>query len=90
MQINSAISVSFVPVTTSTNLTQSSPKAEDADQAALQITSPTFTSLVQEAKSYPEVRSEVVAAYKAQVASGHYPPSDVISGLAGLLSGASN
>ncbi|HEX4140812.1 MAG TPA: hypothetical protein VHY09_10730 [Candidatus Methylacidiphilales bacterium] len=45
---------------------------------------------MQEAKSYPEVRSEVVAAYTAQVASGHYPPVDVISGLADLLSGTAS
>jgi hypothetical protein len=95
MQINSAISVSFVPVTTSTNVTTpstavSSTSVEDSDQPTLQITSPTFTSLVQEAASYPEVRSEVVAAYAAQVASGHYPPVDVISGLANLLSGTAS
>jgi len=88
MQINSAISVSFVPLTTTGNgVTQSATQVVDPEQPVLQITSPTFTSLVQEAKSYPEVRSEVVAAYAAQVASGHYPPVDVISGLANLLSG---
>jgi hypothetical protein len=93
MQINSAISVSFVPMTTtSTGVTQSSVTTDDTDteQPALQITSPTFTALVQEAAAYPEVRSEVVAAYAAQVASGHYPPVDVISGLANLLSGVSD
>jgi hypothetical protein len=89
MQVNSAITVSFVPGYTSTSgVTQTStPVADDTETPALQITSPTFTALVQEAKSYPEVRSEVVAAYAAQVASGHYPPVDVISGLADLLSG---
>jgi hypothetical protein len=91
MQINSAISVSFVPSTTTGNgVTQSATQAADPEQPTLQITSPTFTSLVQEAKSYPEVRSEVVAAYTAQVASGHYPPVDVISGLADLLSGTAS
>jgi len=90
MQVNSAIAftVPFVPVNTGTSVTKSSASAQDSEQPALQITSPTFTALVQEAKSYPEVRSEVVAAYAAQVASGHYPPVDVISGLANLLSGA--
>ncbi len=88
MQVNSAITVSFVPAYTSTSgVTQSSTSVDDTEQPGLQITSPTFTALVQEAASYPEVRSEVVAAYAAQVASGHYPPVDVISGLANLLSG---
>ena len=91
MQINSAITVSFVPMTTTGNgVTQSTATTADTEQPALQITSPTFSALVEEAKSYPEVRSEVVAAYAAQVASGHYPPVDVISGLANLLSGTSD
>lgn len=86
MQINSAITVPFVPASTGTSVTKSSTSSTDHEQSALQITSPTFSSLVNEAKSYPEVRSEVVAAYATQVASGHYPPASVISGLANLLS----
>jgi hypothetical protein len=90
MQINSATTLPFVPVsTTDASVATSSATAETSDAPALQITSPTFSALVQEAKSYPEVRSEVVAAYAAQVASGHYPPVDVISGLADLLSDTS-
>ena len=89
MQVTSAIAltVPFVPVNTGTSVTKSTATAQDSDQPALQISSPAFTELVEEAKSFPEVRSEVVAAYAAQVASGHYPPVDVISGLANLLSG---
>jgi hypothetical protein len=93
MQINSAITVPFVPVSTDTGTSVA--KAVDtissaSDKPALQITSPTFSALVEEAKTYPEVRSQVVAAYTAQVASGHYPPSSVISGLADLLSGTTS
>ncbi len=90
MQINSATTIPFVPVTTGTSGTRSSSPATATAQSPLQLTSPTFSSMVEEAKSYPEVRSEVVAAYKAQVASGHYPPAVVISGLADLLSGGSS
>ena len=91
MQINSATTVPFAPVTTGTSVAKtSSAPAQTSDDSSLQISSPTFISLVQEAKSYPEVRSEVVAAYAAQVASGHYPPTDVISALANLLSGTSD
>lgn len=87
MQINSATTVPLVPVNTVTNVTKSPTSVQEADEPVLQLSSPTFASLVQEAKSYPEVRSEVVAAYAAQVATGHYPPTDVMSGLADLLSG---
>ncbi len=69
MQINSATTIPFVPVTTGTSGTRSSSPATATAQSPLQLTSPTFSSMVEEAKSYPEVRSEVVAAYKAQVAS---------------------
>jgi hypothetical protein len=92
MQINSAITVPFVQVSsTDTGVTKSAATTTGgSEEASLQITSPTFSSLVEEAKTYPEVRSQVVAAYAAQVASGHYPPASVISGLANLLSGTSD
>ena len=92
MQINSAITVPFVQVssTDTSSVTKSAATTSKggSEEASLQITSPTFSSLVEEAKTYPEVRSHVVAAYAAQVASGHYPPASVISGLANLLSGS--
>jgi hypothetical protein len=91
MQINSTLSIPFVQVsTTDTSSTKSSATAQAADAPVLQITSPTFSGLVQEAKDFPEVRSEVVAAYATQVASGHYPPAGVISRLADLLSDSSS
>lgn len=102
MQITSATTIPFVPVSFGTSATKSTVSSDDSDQAAsstseqaalsnsdqaaLNMTSATFSSLVQEAKAYPEVRSEVVSAYATQVASGHYPPTDVLSGLADLLS----
>ena len=92
MQINSAITVPFVQVSsTDTSVTKSAAKTTGGSEvSSLQITSPTFSALVKVAKTYPEVRSHVVAAYASQVASGHYPPSSVISGLADLLSGSSS
>jgi hypothetical protein len=91
MQINSAITLPFVPVsTTDASVATSSASAQTSEAPALQITSPTFSALVDEAKSYPEVRSRVVAAYASQIASGHYPPVDVIARLADLLSDSSS
>jgi anti-sigma28 factor (negative regulator of flagellin synthesis) len=90
MQITSTSTVPYLPVSTSSGTTKPTAPAQDSEPPALALTSPTFFALVQEAKSYPEVRSELVAAYKAQVASGHYPAPDVISGLADLFSDTSN
>ena len=89
MQINSAITVPFLQVSsTDTGVTKSAATTSGgSEEPLMQITSPTFSALVEEAKTYPEIRSHVVAAYAAQVASGHYPPTSVISALANLLSG---
>jgi hypothetical protein len=90
MQITSALSSNVMPMpltSSAERTTSASTTVSGVDQASLKMTSATFSSLVQEAQSYPEVRSEVVAAYQAQVASGHYPPVSVIAGLADLLSG---
>ena len=89
MQISNATTIPFVPLSMSTSTTKTADTSELPDSASLRLTSASFASLVKEAKAYPEVRTEVVAAYQAQVASGHYPPKDVMSGLASLLSGQS-
>jgi hypothetical protein len=92
MQINSATTtLSFAPISGAQSTSAATATSStNSDQAVLNMSSTTFARLVQDAKSYPEVRNEVVAAYQSQVASGHYPPPDVISGLASLLSGASD
>jgi hypothetical protein len=90
MQVNSSTSVPLTFVTTSDRATSVSASTQKSEQPVVQINSPTFSSLVEEAKSYPEVRNEVVAAYQSQIASGQYPPVDVISGLADLLTGATD
>jgi hypothetical protein len=42
---------------------------------------------VNEARSYPEVRSQVVDSFKSRIQSGNYPSQDVISGLSRVLGG---
>ena len=83
MQINSVSSsspVSFVKPT-------SSPKgAEPAgDQVSMSASADMFTSLVNDATNMPDVRSEVVDAYKARVQSGAYPSQDTLDGLVNLM-----
>ena len=92
MQINSATTIPFVPVpvgssTASTTTSSSTTSSTHSDQAVLNMSASTFSSLVQEAKSYPEVRSEVVDAFKARVASGGYPSEDIVAGLIKLVGG---
>jgi hypothetical protein len=36
----------------------------------------------------PEVRGEVVDAFKARIQSGHYPSQDIVEGLLHLVGGA--
>jgi hypothetical protein len=88
MQVNSSTSVPLTFVTSGDRGTSVSTSTQESEQPVVQINSPTFSSLVEEAKSYPEVRDHVVADYKSQIATGQYPPVDVISGLASLLSGS--
>lgn len=63
------------------------PQQPSGDQVSMSISPETFSSLVSTASSMPEVRTELVDAYKAQVDKGHYPAQDVIEGLINLMGG---
>ncbi len=58
------------------------------DQVSMSLSPETFSDLVSTASSMPEVRGELVDAYKSQIKSGHYPAQDVIEGLIKLMGGA--
>ena len=57
------------------------------DQAVINFSADSFSSLVKEAGQMPEVRSEVVDAFKTRIQSGEYPSQDVIAGLTDLIGG---
>ncbi len=61
--------------------------AAASDSAVLNIDPSQFTSLVDAAKSTPEVRSDLVDSFKARISSGEYPSAGVVSGLTDVLSG---
>jgi anti-sigma28 factor (negative regulator of flagellin synthesis) len=88
MQINSATALPFIPVTMSLNTngktTASSPSS---DEAVLSDSAKSFAGLVNDAKAYPEVRSDLVASYKTQIANGTYPSPATLDGLTEALSG---
>ncbi len=68
--------------TTSSPVTNTS-----SDQVMLNTSHDSFSSLVNEASQMPEVRSDVVDAFKSKVQSGLYPPEDIIAGLIHLIGG---
>jgi hypothetical protein len=47
----------------------------------------TFSSLVSQAMQIPEVRHELVDAYKARIQSGQYPGTAAVEGLIRLMGG---
>jgi hypothetical protein len=81
--ILSAASLAYVPMTSSR--TQGQPSAND--QVAMSLSPDTFSSLVSDASSMPEVRGEVVDAYKSQVQAGNYPTQETLDGLVDLMGG---
>ena len=68
--------------------TNSSPVGKPAtDEAVLNFSADSFSSLVQEAGQYPDVRSELVDSFKARIQSGAYPSQDDIAGLTNVIGG---
>jgi hypothetical protein len=93
MQVTSATIVPFFPVVIGTNSNGDlgiAPTPTQIDRALLHVSAESFAQLVKTAKSYPEVRSDLVSSYKSQVANGSYPSEDTVSGLAKRLSGSAD
>ncbi len=64
----------------------SSPAPKPAqDQAVMNVSADSFSSLVKAANAFPEVRSDVVDSFKARIQSGAYPTQDDVSGLADVI-----
>jgi hypothetical protein len=82
MQINGLSTSPVIPVQKTTT---SQPAQSPSDQAVLNVSPDTFSSLVQAAGSMPEVRSEVVDAFKARVQSGQYPSPETVNGLVDVI-----
>jgi hypothetical protein len=65
--------------------TARTPAQPEGDQVSMSLSADTFSSLVSEAGQLPDVRSDVVDAYKSRVESGDYPSSKTLDGLADLM-----
>jgi hypothetical protein len=57
------------------------------DQVSMSLSPETYSSLVSQASQMPEVRGEVVDAYKSRIQSGAYPTQATIDGLVNLMGG---
>jgi hypothetical protein len=78
--VTSAASLGYVPANSRAQAQQPA-----GDQVAMSLSPETFSSLVSEAGSMPEVRGEVVDAFKSQVQSGNYPSQETLDGLVDLM-----
>ena len=77
------------PIPFSMEKTNSSPVGKPAtDQAVINFSADSFSSLVQEAGQYPDVRSEVVDSFKARIQAGAYPTQSDIAGLTNVIGGS--
>jgi anti-sigma28 factor (negative regulator of flagellin synthesis) len=84
MNINSATATSHLTFEKTSTL---SVAKNTSDKAVMNTSADSFVSLVQQASSVPEVRSELVDAYKSRISAGHYPAQDVIEGFIHLMGG---
>jgi hypothetical protein len=64
----------------------SRPQAQPAgDQVSMSLSADTFSNLVSTAGQMPDVRSEVVDAYKSRIQSGEYPTQETLDGLVSTM-----
>lgn len=86
MQINGISTSPSLPVEkTSSSSSQAGKPA--TDQVVINFSADSFSNLVKEAGQMPEVRSEVVDAFKSRIQSGDYPSQETIAGLTSLIGG---
>jgi len=85
MQISGISTTSSIPMGKTNSPRVGQPAA---DQAVINFSGDSFSSLVKEAGQMPEVRSDVVAAFKSRIQAGQYPTQDTIAGLVNVIGGA--
>lgn len=58
------------------------------DQAAIKFSPNSFISLVEDAAQMPEVRGDVVDAFKSRIQAGEYPTQNALASLVNVIGGA--
>ena len=84
MQINGVTSSPSIPMQKASS---SQVGKTVTDQAVINFSPDSFSSLVNEAGQMPEVRSELVDAFKSRIQAGSYPTQEDIAGLTDLIGG---
>jgi len=84
MQISGITTSQSIPMG-KTNPSHAENQKPVLDEAVVSFSANSFSSLVKEAGQIPDVRNEVVDAYKARIQSGEYPSQDTISDLADVI-----
>ncbi len=85
MQINSINTSPAVPVSKATTPQATNTVSSDSDHAEFNLSADSFSSLVNRASQMPEVRTELVDAFKARIRSGQYPPQDTVASLSHVI-----
>jgi len=85
MQINSINTSPAVPVNKATTPQATNTVPSNLDHAEFNLSADSFSSLVQQASQMPEVRTELVDAFKSRIQSGQYPSQDVVEGLSQMI-----
>ncbi len=91
MQISSVTTTQLIsPLAKTTNSPSSAnvSSSSSSDEAVINFSPDSFSSLVSEAGQMPEVRNDVVDSFKSRIASGQYPTQATIAGLTNILGGS--
>jgi len=84
MQITGVSTPNSIPMVKSNSTPVGKPATDAAD---IQFSADSFSSLVNEAKQIPDVRSELVDSFKARIQSGAYPSQEDLSNLTDVIGG---
>ena len=88
MQINSINTSQAVPVVKATSPQAAPATTNNSDRAEFNVSADSFAGLVQRASQMPDVRFELVDAFKSRIQSGQYPSQNTVEGLVDTIGGA--
>jgi len=85
MQINSVNNSQAIPVVKATSPQTAATATTNSDRAEFNVSADSFASLVKQASQMPEVRTELVDAFKSRINSGQYPSQDTVESLSHVI-----
>jgi len=91
MQISSVTTSQLVSPLAKTSNSSSAANvssSSSSDEAVINFSPDSFSSLVSAAGQMPEVRNDVVESFKSRIAAGQYPSQATIAGLTNVIGGS--